>query len=88
MNPRNGCPTGRVPTKGMSGKRDIRGGGVLARQAGLLKSSRAGDLSGLGAAAVDWMFLPFSHIVKGNCRRNAPRSNFIKSVKLTIEKTS
>ena len=47
MNPGNGCPTGGVPTKGMSGKRDTRGGGVPVGQTGLLEGSGASYPSGL-----------------------------------------
>ena len=57
MNPGNGHPIGGLPTKGMSSKRGIRGGGVPVKLVGLLEGSGAGDPSGLGAVLVDWTFL-------------------------------
>ena len=64
-NSANGHPTGVVPIKGISGQRDMMGGGVSERHTGLLEGPRAVDSSGLGAAVVAGAFLP-SHMVTAN----------------------
>ena len=63
-NSANGCPTRGVPMKGRMGRRDMRGGGISERQAGLLEGPQSGWVLQFGCSSGGWGIFAQSH---GSC---------------------